>query len=152
MFIQTVCEALHRSKVPYAIVGGYAVALHGAVRGTIDIDIAIHWSLKNLENLEKALNEIGLISRIPIDAKNLYHFREEYITNRDLIAWNFYNPKNLMHQVDIVITYDLKNAAVKTFNTSYGKINVLSLLDLIKMKKTSGRHQDLEDVKALECL
>lgn len=77
MFIQTVCEALHQSKVPYGIVGGYAVALHGAVRGTIDIDIAIHWSLKNLENLETALNEIGLISRIPIDGKNLYQFREE---------------------------------------------------------------------------
>lgn len=57
-----------------------------------------------------------------------------------------------MQQVDIVITYNLKNGTVKTFNTSYGKIKVLSLPDLIKMKKTSGRHQDLEDVKALECL
>lgn len=64
----------------------------------------------------------------------------------------FYDPKNLAHQVDIIITYDLKNADVKTFNTSSRKIKVLSLPGLIEMKKASGRSQDLADVKALESL
>lgn len=152
MFIHDVCKALDRAKIPYAVVGGYAVALHGAVRGTIDINIVIHWTLKNLENTEKTLQELGLVSLIPIDSNNLFHFRDEFIQKRHLIAWNFYDPNNLLNQVDIIINYDLKNAEAKTIHTSQGKIKVLALKDLIEMKKKSGRSQDLEDVKALESL
>lgn len=152
MFIHDVCHALAHAKIPYAIVGGYAVALHGAMRGTVDIDIVIRWTLKNLEKVEKTLNKLGLVSRIPVSADNLFHFRNEYIQNRNLIAWNFYDPNNPLNQVDIIISYDLKNATVKTINTSSGKVKVLSLNDLIVMKKASGRPQDLEDVKSLESL
>ncbi len=150
MFIHDVCTALNNAKISYAIVGGYAVALHGAVRGTIDVDIAIHWTLKNLENVEKALKKMGLVSLIPIDSNTLFHFRDEYIQKRHLIAWNFYDPKNPANQVDIIINYDLKNAHTKMINTSSGKIRVLSRNDLIAMKKASGRPQDLADIKALE--
>jgi len=149
MFINRVCDALSKAKVPYAVVGGYAVAMHGVIRGTVDVDIVIHWTLKNLERLEDALKEIGLVSLIPINSKNLFHFRKEYIEKRNLIAWNFYDPKNPLNQVDIVITYDLKNKRVKTINTEDGKVRILSREDLIKMKKASGRPQDLEDVNAL---
>lgn len=152
MFIHDVCAALENAKIPYAIVGGYAVALHGVIRGTIDIDIAIHWTQKNLEKVENALKQMGLVSLIPIEANNLFHFRDEYIQKRHLIAWNFYDPKNPVNQVDIIINYDLKDAHTKTINTSSGKVKVLSREDLIVMKTASGRPQDLEDVKALENL
>jgi len=152
MFIHDICKILDRAKVPYAIVGGYAVALHGVVRGTIDVDIAIKWTLKNLKGVEKAFKEIGLVSLLPIDSNNLFNFREEYIQNRHMIVWNFYDPKNPINQVDIIINYDLKNAETKIITTSSGKIRVLSRKDLIAMKKASGRPQDLEDVKALENL
>lgn len=153
MFIYDVCSALEKAKIPYAIVGGYAVALHGALRGTVDVDVAIHWTLKNLQDTEKALKQMGLVSLIPLTAENLFHFREEYIQNRNLIAWNFYDPSNPLHQVDIIINYDLKNASnTKKIKTPLGAIRILSLKDLIKMKEASGRPQDLEDVKALNCL
>jgi hypothetical protein len=42
LFIEKTCKALAESGVRYAIVGGYAVALHGAVRGTMDVDIAVN--------------------------------------------------------------------------------------------------------------
>lgn len=152
MFVHDICTTLDNAKIPYAIVGGYAVALHGAIRGTIDIDIVIHWTLKNLEKVENALKEIGLVSLLPIDSNSLFHFRDEYIQKRHLIAWNFYDPNNPINQVDIIINYDLKNARIKTINTYSGKVKVLSRNDLIAMKKASGRPQDLEDVKALESL
>ncbi len=153
MFIHDICSVLEKAEVPYAIVGGYAVALHGAVRGTADVDVVVEWSLKNLQNTEKAFKQIGLVSLIPITAENLFHFREEYIQNRNLIAWNFYDPSNPLNQVDIIINYDLKGAdKTKPIKTPSGTIHVLSLNDLIKMKKASGRPQDLEDVKALSTL
>jgi hypothetical protein len=153
MFIHDVCSALDKAKVPYAVVGGYAVALHGAMRGTVDVDVAIEWSLKNLQNTEKALKQLRLISLIPVTAETVFHFREEYIQNRNLIAWNFYDPSNPLNQVDIIINYDLKSLReTKKVETALGPIRILSLSELIKMKKASGRPQDLEDVKALSNL
>lgn len=150
MFLHDVCQALQKACIPYAIVGGYAVALHGAPRGTLDIDFVIEWSLKNLCKTEQALKSLGLVSRIPVDAENVFLFRDEYIKNRNLIAWNFYDPTRPSHQVDIVITFDLRKATAQTVKTSKGSIKVLSRKDLITMKKASGRPQDLEDIRALE--
>jgi len=150
MFIHTICLALSKAKIPYAIVGGFAVALHGAVRGTVDVDLVIEWSLKNLQKTERVLKEMGLVSFHPINADSVFHFRDEYIKNRHMIAWNFYDPHNPTKQIDIIINYDLSNAHTKTVRTREGSIKVLSRDDLIRMKEASGRPQDLADVKALE--
>ncbi|MBA3239493.1 MAG: hypothetical protein H0T62_14285 [Parachlamydiaceae bacterium] len=150
MFLNKVCDALQTDQIPYAVVGGYAVALHGAPRGTLDVDFVIQWTLDNLIKTEKALKGLGLVSRIPVDAQSVFNFRDEYILQRNLIAWNFYDPINPSHQVDIIINYDLKGSSTKTVKTSYGSLKVLSKKDLITMKKASGRPQDLEDVKSLE--
>ncbi len=152
MFIHKVCKALEDAKIPYAVVGGYAVAFHGAPRGTFDVDFAIRWTLGNLEKMEAVLKQIGLLSRIPVDAKTIFTFRDEYIKNRNLISWSFYNPIKTSEQVDIIINYDLAHARTKTIRTSEGKIVILSREDLIAMKKASGRPQDLEDIKSLEAL
>jgi hypothetical protein len=152
LFITKVCLSLDRNRVRYAIVGGYAVALHGAVRGTMDVDIVINWDLRSLRGAERALGELGLISRLPVAADDIFQFRDEYIKNRNLIAWNFYHPEDASQQVDIIITFDLKGKGRQTLETLDGPIRVLNKQDLIEMKQKSGRPQDLEDVKALEKL
>lgn len=150
--LEKICAALKRAGVRYAIVGGHAVALHGAVRGTVDIDVAISWSRKSLSSTEKALKEIGLVSRLPITADDIFDFRKEYIENRNLTAWNFYNPDDLSVQVDIIISYDLKGKRTKRIQLASGPVQILDLRELIKMKRESGRPQDIEDVHALERL
>jgi len=150
--LERICASLSRAGVRYAIVGGHAVALHGAVRGTVDIDIAVAWNRKTLVATEKALNEVGLVSRLPVSADDIFDFRKEYIENRNLIAWNFYNPHDLSEQVDIVITYDLKGKRTKRIQLSNGPVQILDLKELIKMKRKSARPQDIEDVLALERL
>ena len=150
MFIVKVCRVFEKHNVPYAIVGGHAVNLHGAIRGTLDIDFIIKWSLETLHRCEKALNEIGLVSRNPISAEDIYRFKDEYINNKNMIAWNFINPSNPSEQIDIIITQSLRkqetvNKRIKGFD-----VKVLNKKELIKMKKLSGRAQDLIDVEALE--
>lgn len=152
MFIHQICKALESSHVEYAVVGGYAVSLHGFPRSTIDIDIVLHWTLANLKKAEASLKALGLVSQVPIDADLLFQFREEYIQNRKFIAWNFYNPTKPQEQVDIIINYDLKKGHTKTIHTASGIIKILSAKDLIAMKKAAGRPQDIEDVKFLETL
>ncbi|MEE8281103.1 MAG: hypothetical protein V3R50_01885, partial [Gammaproteobacteria bacterium] len=136
-----ICAALREAGVRYAIAGGHAVALHGAIRGTVDIDVVLAWNKKSLAAAEKALNEIGLVSRLPISANDVFNFRTEYIENRSLVAWNFYNPVDLSEQVDIIITYDLKGKRTKRIDLTDGPIQVLSIKDLIDMKRQSSRPQ-----------
>ena len=152
MFITEVCAALDKAKVNYAIVGGYAVSLHGAPRGTIDVDIVLAWSLKNLRAAENALNKIRLTSQLPLNAEIMFNFRDEFIQNRNLVAWNFVDISNPIRQVDIIITYKLTSDRVTKIKSKMGILKVLKKDALIKMKQESNRPQDLEDIKALEQL
>ena len=151
-FLEKVCLALNNGRVGYVVVGGYAVALHGAVRGTLDIDIALRWTKRDLEKAERVINDLGLVSSLPICAVDVYNFRDEYINNRNLIAWNFHNPDDVSEQLDIVINFDASGLKVIRKKLPGSTIPILNRKDLIQMKQSSGRPQDLEDIKALEKL
>jgi hypothetical protein len=152
VFIYRLVEALEKRKVDYAIAGGYAVALHGAVRGTVDIDIVLRFAKKNLFAAEVALRDVGLQSRLPLKGDEVFDFREEYIKNRNLLAWNFINISNPTESVDIILTEDLRNLKTKRIRAGEKTLRVISINDLIKMKEKSNRQQDLEDIKALRSL
>jgi len=152
MFIKTVIDALNKADIQYALVGGYAVALHGAVRGTVDLDFVIALDEQQYEQLENALISIGLTPRLPVSAKEVFQFREEYINNRNLIAWSFNNTHNPLELIDIIITHDAKKMKTKTLTVDGMAIEIATIGELIKMKKASSRPQDLEDIRALEKL
>lgn len=152
MFIKQVISAFQKYQVKYALVGGYAVALHGAIRGTVDIDFVIQLDRSQFEAAEKALLSIELQPRLPVTATEVFDFREEYIRNKNLIAWSFYHPTNPLEMVDILITQDLKDMQTVGKKIDRLLIQVVSIPDLIAMKKQADRPQDLEDIKALEKL
>lgn len=149
MFIERVVACLQREGVRFAVAGGYAVALHGAVRGTVDIDLVLAWSRKNLVAAESALNRMGLRSRLPLKAEEVFDFREEYIRNRNLIAWSFVNDADPMEIVDLVLTEDLVAMQVDMIPAGRLRLPVIAVPDLIRMKEKSGRAQDIEDIQAL---
>ena len=53
--LATVCRLLNQEGVKYVVVGGFAVALHGVVRATKDVDILIDPTLANAGRALKAL-------------------------------------------------------------------------------------------------
>ncbi len=149
MFVEQVVSTLRRSRVRFAIAGGHAVALHGAVRGTLDIDLVLTLSRENFIAAERALNRMGLRSRLPLEAREVFDFREEYIRNRNLIAWSFVNPADPTEIVDIILTEDLETMQVDMVPVGRLRLPVVAVADLIRMKEKSGRPQDVEDVLAL---
>ncbi len=149
MFMERVVSALRQARVRFAIVGGHAVALHGAVRGTLDIDLVLTFSRENFTAAETALNRMGLQSRLPLKAEEVFDFREEYIRNRNLMAWSFVNPADPTEIVDVILTEDLETMQVDMVPVGGLRLPVVAVADLIRMKEKSGRPQDLEDVQAL---
>ena len=152
MFLLRVTGALARARVPYALVGGYAVALHGAVRGTMDIDLVIRLEEAHFVRAEKALRSIGLESRLPVTAQEVFRFREEYIRNRNLIAWSFVNSAVPSELVDIVLTHDLAGLNTESIRVQGRQVRVVGIDDLIAIKLESDRPQDREDAGALQAL
>jgi hypothetical protein len=152
MLLLRLVDALRSRRTPYAVVGGYAVALHGAVRGTVDIDLVLKLSERYFLAAERALSSIGLQPRLPVSAVEVFRFRREYIENRNLTAWTFVNPSAPSEIVDVILTHDLAKMKIVRKRIRGTTVRLASIDDLIAMKKQSGRPQDVEDIKALERL
>jgi hypothetical protein len=69
-----------------------------------------------------------------------------------MTAWNFTNPQNPIQAVDIIIAQDLSRMKVDRIKAGKRIFPVVSVRDLIIMKRKSGRPQDLQDIEALEKL
>lgn len=151
-FLDKIVRVLESRKIKFAVTGGYAVALHGAVRGTVDVDLIIRLRKKDFVETEGALKSLGLVPRLPVTAAEVFQFRKEYIERRNMIAWSFANPNHPVEIVDIIITEDLSEHEVVRIRAGGNLIPVLAIEDLIRMKKLARRPQDLEDVRALESI
>lgn len=150
MLLYELTDAFEKAKLKYALVGGYALAVHGLVRATMDVDFVLSLKLADFELAEKVLLSLNLQSRLPVRAQDIIKMREEYIKERNLIAWSFVDYKNPSRQVDILITKDFKD--LKTVRISVGgrKIVVATLEALLEMKQESGRPQDLVDIQNIK--
>lgn len=152
MLLTRLCKEFNSKSLKYAIAGGFAVALHGAVRGTVDVDLVLDLDEKNLTLCEDILKSMGFVSKIPVDANLILKNREVFIQEKNLIAWSFYNPNNPSEIIDILIHKDLAEMNSTTMKHADIELSVIAKQDLIDMKRESGRPQDIEDIKALERL
>jgi hypothetical protein len=152
MFIRRICQLFADNGIPMAVVGGYAVAIHGVARGTFDVDIITEISEENFVRIESVLEGIGMKSILPVDARTLFKNLENYKLEKNLIAWNFIHPNRVRDSLDILITEDIRNYQTVLVSAETGEIPTVSLDGLIRMKAAAGREQDLEDVKALKKL
>lgn len=135
-----------------AVVGGYAVAIHGVARGTFDVDIVTEIEEGNFVRIEAALGEIGMKSILPVDARTLFQNLESFKKEKSLVAWHFIHPERVRDSLVILVTEDIRDYQTIRVSSDAGEICTLSLDSLIRMKTGAGRAQDLEDVKALKKL
>ena len=147
MLLYEITDAFDRAQLKYALIGGYALALHGLVRATVDIDFVLSLRLEDFELAEKILSQLKIQSRLPVRAQDIIKMRKEFIENRNLLAWSFVDYSNPTRQVDILITKDLKDLEIEKISISGRKISVVSLKQLLQLKIESGRPQDLIDIQ-----
>lgn len=156
MFLRDLFQRLADADVAYCLVGGVAVNLHGVPRMTYDVDLVAELSHENLSSLEQVLRDLGLRCQLPVQLSSLSdpERRAELVSMRNLIAVTFTDPDNLLREVDVLISteepaekivgraanLDLEGTTVKLANVD----------DLIRMKESSGRDQDLDDIDHLQ--
>jgi len=134
-------QLLYQYEVAYMVVGGYALAFHGKPRYTGDLDIWIDMTEDNADKLVKVLDEFGVGS---LGLSKADFLKEGYVSQIG------YPPL----RIDILNTIDgisfqeaYRNKQILKLRAV--EITFIGLQDLIVNKKTSGRSQDLTDLKHL---
>jgi hypothetical protein len=142
---------LDRHGVDYVTVGAFAVIAHGHARATADIDLMARQDRDNLERLAAAFTELRaqlrgvdaeLIEIDPTDPGTLAN-GARFTLDTDA------GPVDYLNDVPGAGDYaDLRARSVET--TAAGVVvRVVGLDDLIRMKRASGRPQDLRDIANL---
>ena len=134
-------ELFNAHKVEYIIVGGYALAFHGAPRYTGDIDIFVKPDDKNAAHIMSSLKEFGFGSV-------------------GLVAQDFDKPGQVVQlgvppvRIDIItsitgVSWD--EAFSHRIPGKYGEVQVhyIGYEEFIRNKRAIGRKKDLADLEAL---
>ncbi len=135
-------ELFNAHNVEYLIVGGYALAFHGAPRFTGDIDLLVKPDTENAKRILTALAEFGFGSL-------------------DLAETDFTSPENIIQlgvppvRVDIMTSLTAvtwKKAEAGKVSGNYGDTTVyfIGRDDFVSNKRALGRKKDLADLEALE--
>lgn len=83
------CRSLNEQGAQYILIGGFAVILHGGVRGTKDVGLLIDPSTQNVQKIKKALaklpdNAIALIQDDEVEKYAVVRVADEIVI--DLMA------------------------------------------------------------------
>jgi hypothetical protein len=123
------------------IVGGYALAFHGAPRFTGDLDIFVRPSLDNAERLISAISACGF----PVTA-----FRPADIVGGKRIIQMGVEPVQLHLVSDVSgLGWDEVWTTKVAATVAGQEVHFIGRSALLKNKRASGRLQDLADVEAL---
>ena len=132
---------LNAKGVDFIVVGGYALAFHGAPRFTGDLDILVRPEPANAERIIVALHSFGfesldLAPRDFIDEERVIQLgvapvRIDLMTSLTGVSWDEADAGKISgHYGDVAVFY-------------------LGRDQLIKNKRAIGRHRDLADLEAL---
>ena len=132
------------NEVRFLIIGGYALAAHGAPRYTGDLDAWIWLDRTNAERVVEALRQFGFGS--------LGLSVADFTTNDTVIQLG--RPP---HRIDLLTTIDgvsFDDAWTRRIECTAGDLSFpcISKEDLIANKRAVGRPQDLVDVERLKNL
>ena len=134
--------ALSNRKAKFLLVGAYAMAVHGYPRSTMDIDLWIMPDPENALLVLQALEDFGA----PVEGLSQNDLQKEGIIFQIGVA-----PR----RIDILTSVDGLNfkeafANSQTIEIDGIPVQVLSTIDLIKNKRSTGRTKDLADAESLE--
>jgi len=134
-------KLLNKHQVRYLLVGGYAVAYHGYVRATADLDVWIDQTPSNAVSLVASLTEFGfqVESLVP----------EIFLVDDRVIRMGL--PPFRIEVLTSISGVDFAQAHEHRVTEKWEgvEIPIIDLVHLKANKKAAGRHQDLDDLENL---
>ncbi|MEZ4300623.1 MAG: nucleotidyltransferase [Polyangiaceae bacterium] len=134
---------LHDAGAEIAIVGGYAVAFHGHVRATKDLDVLIRPTAENARKVYRGLAAFGA----PLAA---FEVSDADFATYDGVLQIGVAPVRVDILNRIAVPFDEVIADGDRLDVEGRSIAVIGRDALIRAKRAAGRPQDIADVAALE--
>ena len=134
-------ELFNAHNVEYVVVGGYALAFHGAPRFTGDIDLLVKPDSKNAQRVLAALKDFGFGS---------FNFsRSDFVGLGNVIQLGV--PPIRIDIMTSITGVDWEKVQTGKVAGNYGGVVVhfLGKKEYIANKKAIGRKKDLADIEAL---
>ena len=126
------------------MIGGVAVAMHGYVRNTVDLDLAVAADQENAEKIVRVLEEFGFGT--PDLSPNLF------TADKSLVRIGV--PPVRIEILNYIEGLSFDQAFAHRVEKDFQgiRVNLIGINDLITNKKAVGRHKDLADAEGLEKL
>ena len=135
-------KLLNSHGVEYLLIGGYAVAYHGYIRTTQDIDLWIRLSPDNAQRIAEAIAEFGFAPE---------GMKPEIFLQPDKIIKMGVPPLRIEVLTSVSgVAFDECYRTRETVDMGDYTIPIINREMLMKNKKASGRMKDLADVENLE--
>jgi len=152
---EALLRVLAEHRVEFVIIGGFALAAHGVVRGTKDIDIVPNPSPENVARLVSALRNLAAEPMLAddFDPSELgVDLDEEGLRQGGNWALRTRLGRlDVMQHVDGMKSYAaLRQSSVQREVPGAGAHHFAGLDELIAMKVAAGRPQDEIDIASLE--
>jgi len=133
-----VFDALERNSVPYVVVSGVAVVLHGHIRPVFDLDIVIASTPDEQNRALQTLMQVGFVPSIPVPLSMLTVLRMFDQSAREIDVFvNYHIPFNELW------------ASSQEMRVGDRMARVASLEHLLWAKRITARPHDLMDVEGL---
>jgi predicted nucleotidyltransferase len=132
---------LKDQNVDFVIVGGYAVAFHGYIRATNDMDLFFRATSGNISRIRSALRQFGMDTT---DDQV-----QEFFDPGSIIRMGF--PPVRLEMINTISGLSFDHVWENRIKGKYGSVSVcyISLPDLLINKKASARPKDLADFDEL---
>lgn len=149
-------QSLSDNRVEYVLVGGLAVQLHGFLRATFDIDLALAMNDENLGRFIEVAKQYGLVPAIPepIDSLRDAARIDRWHREKGMLAFALREPDAGGGVVDVLVRpevpFDRLMANAVAGELFGRRVWIASVGDLIDMKRIANRPKDRLDIEALE--
>ena len=123
---------------------------------TSDLDLIVALDEENITNIITCFNTQQFTPSLPVDPHQLANpkVRDSWVTSKNMVAFPFRHSEKSYIVVDILIDspipFDTLYKNKHTVNSQTTHIDVVSLDDLISLKKHSNRKQDQCDIESLQ--
>jgi hypothetical protein len=147
--LRALLEVLHRRDVQFVVIGGVAVAAHGYVRGTEDLDLVPDPDPANLDRLTDCLEELD--STLPKVGRAFDPSTDVAAIRRggNVTADTRFGGLDIVQRANGVPSYaELVRDAVESELLGV-PVRICSLARLRGMKQAAGRDQDRLDLSNL---
>ena len=155
--VEVIIKALNDASVRYLIAGGLAVVAHGYLRFTADVDLILDLNEDNARRALSALSGLGYRPRAPVAIDDFADpkIRSQWVREKGLTVFSLHSPQHSATEVDLFVEPPLDfasayRAALKLEVGAGVPATFLGYDDLLALKKTAGRPQDLADIERLQ--